>query len=126
MMSLHPQIIKHFFDETTNTFSYVVVDPATQQCAIIDSVLDYDAASATTSTTHADQIIAYIQANQLQVQWILETHVHADHLTASHYLKQRLGGKIAISKNILKNLISVYKLCCCFKNIFEIQYDLLL
>ena len=100
MMSLHPQIIKHFFDETTNTFSYVVVDPATQQCAIIDSVLDYDAASATTSTTHADQIIAYIQANQLRVQWILETHVHADHLTASHYLKQRLGGKIAISKNI--------------------------
>ena len=84
MMSLHPQIIKHFFDETTNTFSYVVVDPATQQCAIIDSVLDYDAASATTSTTHADQIIAYIQANQLQVQWILETHVHAAHFSSSN------------------------------------------
>ncbi|MEB6566220.1 MBL fold metallo-hydrolase [Acinetobacter towneri] len=92
--------IQHFFDENTNTFSYVVSDPATHQCAIIDSVLDYDAASATTSTTLADEIIAYIRKNQLTVEWILETHVHADHLTASQYLKAELGGKIAMSHKI--------------------------
>ena len=82
--------IQHFFDENTNTFSYVVSDPVTRQCAIIDSVLDYDPASATTSTIHADEIIAYIQKNELTVEWILETHVHADHLTASQYLKEQL------------------------------------
>lgn len=92
--------IQHFFDENTNTFSYVVSDPATHQCAIIDSVLDYDPASATTSTTLADEIIAYIRKNQLTVEWILETHVHADHLTASQYLKAELGGKIAMSHKI--------------------------
>ncbi|MFH7767117.1 MBL fold metallo-hydrolase [Acinetobacter sp. BSP-28] len=93
-------VVKDFFHEDTNTFSYVVSDPSTKACAIIDSVLDYDAASATTSTTHADQIIAYIQAQGLTVVWILETHVHADHLTAAQYLKQELGGKIAISQKI--------------------------
>ena len=92
--------IQHFFDENTNTFSYVVSDPATRQCAIIDSVLDYDPASATTTTTHADEIIAYIHKNELTVEWILETHVHADHLTASQYLKSQLGGKIAMSHKI--------------------------
>ena len=92
--------IQHFFDENTNTFSYVVSDPATRQCAIIDSVLDYDPASATTTTTHADEIIAYINKNELTVEWILETHVHADHLTASQYLKEQLGGKIAMSHKI--------------------------
>ena len=92
--------IQHFFDENTNTFSYVVSDPVTLQCAIIDSVLDYDPASATTSTIHADEIIAYIQKNELTVEWILETHVHADHLTASQYLKSQLGGKIAMSHKI--------------------------
>ena len=92
--------IQHFFDENTNTFSYVVSDPVTLQCAIIDSVLDYDPASATTTTTHADEIIAYIHNNKLTVEWILETHVHADHLTASQYLKEQLGGKIAMSHKI--------------------------
>ena len=92
--------IQHFFDENTNTFSYVVSDPVTRQCAIIDSVLDYDPASATTSTIHADEIIAYINKNELTVEWILETHVHADHLTASQYLKEQLGGKIAMSHKI--------------------------
>ena len=92
--------IQHFFDENTNTFSYVVSDPVTLQCAIIDSVLDYDPASATTTTTHADEIIAYIHKNELTVEWILETHVHADHLTASQYLKSQLGGKIAMSHKI--------------------------
>lgn len=93
-------LVQDFFDENSNTFSYVVTDPATRYCAIIDSVLDYDAASATTRTTHADLIIAYIKQNQLTVQWILETHVHADHLTASQYLKERLGGQIAMSEKI--------------------------
>ena len=92
--------IQHFFDENTNTFSYVVSDPVTLQCAIIDSVLDYDPASATTTTTHVDEIIAYINKNELTVEWILETHVHADHLTASQYLKEQLGGKIAMSHKI--------------------------
>lgn len=92
--------IQHFFDENTNTFSYVVSDPVTRQCAIIDSVLDYDPASATTTTTHADEIIAYIHKNELTVELILETHVHADHLTASQYLKAQLGGKIAMSHKI--------------------------
>lgn len=93
-------IVQEFFDPTTHTFSYVVSDPVTKRCAIIDSVLDYDAASATTSTTHADQILAYVQEHGLTVDWILETHVHADHLTAAHYLKARLGGKIAMSHHI--------------------------
>ncbi|CAG0922710.1 unnamed protein product [Notodromas monacha] len=84
----------------TNTFSYVVRDPATKACAIIDSVLDYDPASASTSTIHADKIIAYIKEQGLTVEWILETHVHADHLTAAQYLKAELSGKIAMSQKI--------------------------
>src|SRR5690606_27652790 len=98
-MSNRP-VVQDFFHEDTNTFSYVVSDPATQSCAIIDSVLDYDAASASTATTHADQIIAYVRAHGLSVEWILETHVHADHLTAAQYLKAELGGKIAMSQKI--------------------------
>ncbi|MFW1859982.1 MBL fold metallo-hydrolase [Acinetobacter defluvii] len=93
-------VVQDFFDENTNTFSYVVSDPISSQCAIIDSVLDYDAASASTATTHADFIIAYVHAHNLKVQWILETHVHADHLTASQYLKEKLGGKVAMSAKI--------------------------
>lgn len=93
-------VVKDFFHEDTNTFSYVVSDPSTKACAIIDSVLDYDAASASTSTTHADQIIDYVKAQDLTVEWILETHVHADHLTAAQYLKAALGGKIAMSQKI--------------------------
>ena len=92
--------VKAFFDTASNTFSYVVSDPDTQRCAVIDSVLDYDAASATTKTEQADLIIAYIQENSLSIDWILETHVHADHLSAAQYLKQKLGGKIAISHKI--------------------------
>ncbi len=93
-------IVKDFFHEDTNTFSYVVRDPATKACAIIDSVLDYDPASASTSTIHADKIIAYIKEQGLTVEWILETHVHADHLTTAQYLKEELGGKIAMSQKI--------------------------
>lgn len=99
MTQLKP-IVQDFFDDATNTFSYVVIDPTSKKCAIIDSVLDYDPASATTTTTHADQIIKYVQREGLSVQWILETHVHADHMTASQYLKEQLGGQIAMSNKI--------------------------
>lgn len=92
--------VQDFFDENTNTYSYVVTDPQTRKCAVIDSVLDYDAASATTQTAHADQILAFIQQNSLSIEWILETHVHADHLTASQYIKEQAGGKTAISSKI--------------------------
>ncbi len=93
-------VVQDFFHEDTNTFSYIVSDPATGKCAVIDSVLDYDAASASTSTTHAHRIIAYVREYELEVEWILETHVHADHLTAAQYLHSQLGGKMAMSHHI--------------------------
>lgn len=92
--------VQAFFDDHSNTFSYVIVDGETSHCAIIDSVLDYDAASVTTCTQSADQIVEYVKREQLKVQWILETHVHADHLSAAQYLKQCLGGRIAMSEKI--------------------------
>lgn len=100
MNSKQKPIVKDFFHADTNTFSYVVSDPDTASCAIIDPVLDYDAASASTSTQSADQMVAYIKQQNFTVEWILETHVHADHLTASQYLKQKLGGKVAMSAKI--------------------------
>ncbi|MCB2107325.1 MAG: MBL fold metallo-hydrolase, partial [Rhodobacteraceae bacterium] len=93
-------IVKAFFDEPTFTVTYVVSDPATKACAIIDSVLDFDPASGRTAHTAADQVIAYVQAEKLKVAWILETHAHADHLTASVYLKEKLGGQVAIGAHI--------------------------
>jgi glyoxylase-like metal-dependent hydrolase (beta-lactamase superfamily II) len=93
--------IQPFFDTATNTVSYVVVDTETKQCAIIDSVLDFDFASGRTNTANADNIIQYIKMNTLNVEWILETHVHADHLSAAPYLQERLGGDIAIGENII-------------------------
>jgi len=93
-------IVQHFFDEPTNTFSYVVRDPASQACAIIDSVLDFDYASGTTDVRSADEIVEYVRANGLSVEWILETHVHADHLSAAPYLHQKLGGKTGIGAHI--------------------------
>ncbi len=95
----HPNITG-FFDEETNTISYVAADPMSAQCAIIDSVLDYDAASGRTATNSADKLISFIKDNALSVAWILETHVHADHLSAAPYLKEHLGGRIAIGKDI--------------------------
>ncbi|NMR60167.1 MBL fold metallo-hydrolase [Pasteurella multocida] len=92
--------IKAFFDEPTNTYSYVVHDPDRQACAIIDSVLDLDYAAGKISTVSADAIIAYIQQQQLTVEWILETHVHADHLSAAPYLQEKLGGKTGIGQHI--------------------------
>lgn len=96
---MQPQI-KAFFDITTNTVSYVVRDPSGTSCAIIDSVLDYDPASGRTSTAHADEVIAWVLAEGLKTEWILETHVHADHLSAAPYIQERLGGKIGIGDHI--------------------------
>jgi glyoxylase-like metal-dependent hydrolase (beta-lactamase superfamily II) len=92
--------VQHFFDEPTNTFSYVVQDPASKACAIIDSVLDFDYAAGRTSTGSADAIIAYVREHNLQVAWILETHVHADHLSAAPYLHAQLGGETGIGAHI--------------------------
>lgn len=92
--------IKAFFHEATNTVCYVVSDPATKHAAIVDSCLDFDMAAARTQTTHADQVLAYIAANDLTVDWILETHVHADHLSAAPYLRDQIGGKVAIGAQI--------------------------
>lgn len=92
--------VREFFDPATYTYSYVVADPATHHCAIVDSVLDYDPASGRTSCDSADRIIAYVRSRGLQVQWLLETHVHADHLSAAPYLKRELGGQLGIGENI--------------------------
>lgn len=92
--------VKMFFDEPTFTFSYVVSDPATGKAAIVDSVLNYDPKSGRTSKEGADGIIAFIREQGFDVQWILETHVHADHLSAAPYLKQEVGGTLAIGSNI--------------------------
>ena len=91
--------IQPFFDTATNTVSYIVIDDS-KQCAIIDSVLDFDYASGRTNTANADNIIQYVEMHNLTVEWILETHVHADHLSAAPYLQERLGGKIGIGYNI--------------------------
>ena len=93
-------IIKAFFDEDTFTVSYVVHDPETRRAAIVDSVLDYDPASGRTSSASADAIVAYVAEKALAIDWLLETHAHADHLSAAPYLQQKLGGKIAIGEHI--------------------------
>lgn len=94
--------IEMFFDQDSATFSYVVADLTTKQAAIIDPVLNYDAAAGRVSTEDADKLLAYIEAQGLTLQWILETHAHADHLSAAHYLKQKTGATIAIGEGIRK------------------------
>lgn len=93
-------LVESFFDEPTFTVSHVVIDPATRACAIVDSVLDFDPASGRTGTASADALIAFVRDRGLAVQWILETHVHADHLTAAPCLKEALGGRTAIGFNV--------------------------
>jgi glyoxylase-like metal-dependent hydrolase (beta-lactamase superfamily II) len=89
-----------FFDEPTNTVSYVVRDPGSTACAIVDSVLDIDYAAGRVTTASADAIVAHVRDHGLTVAWILETHVHADHLSAAPYLQKQVGGKIGIGENI--------------------------
>lgn len=93
--------IRSFFDEATFTVTHVLSDPATGKAAIIDSVLDFDPASGRTSTTSPDAVIAYVREQGLEVEWLLETHAHADHLSAAPYLQEQLGGRLAIGRHIL-------------------------
>src|SRR5690606_34612913 len=98
--SVKPVVIA-FFDAPTNTFSYVVKDPGSTACAVIDSVMDIDYAAGRISYEGADQIIDYIRDNGWQVEWISETHVHADHLSAAPYIQEKLGGKLGIGAEIV-------------------------
>lgn len=92
--------VKTFFDNATYTYTHVISDPATKKAAIVDSVLDYDPKSGRTNTSSADEVVEYVTAEGLSVDWILETHVHADHLSAAPYLKEKLGGQTAIGSHI--------------------------
>jgi glyoxylase-like metal-dependent hydrolase (beta-lactamase superfamily II) len=94
-------VVEAFFDEATNTISYVVKDPDSKACAVIDSVMDIDYAAGRITYEHADAIIKYIQKHDLELEWIIETHVHADHLSAAPYIQQKLGGKIGIGDKIM-------------------------
>ena len=93
-------VVEPFFDSQTNTISYVVRDPNSDACAVIDSVMDIDYAAGRITYEHADEIIAYIEKNGLKLEWLIETHVHADHLSAAPYMQSKLGGKIAIGDQI--------------------------
>lgn len=118
MNSPHPTRpdIHAFFDPGTWTVTYVVSDPVTRQAAVIDPVLDYNFRSARTRTTSADQVLAHLKAHDLQLQWILETHAHADHLSASAWLQQQAGGRIAIGARI-------HQVQATFKKIFHLEED---
>ncbi len=98
-MEIKPDV-KAFFDPATNTISYVVKDPSSNACAIVDSVMDIDYAAGRITYDHADQMIAYVKANKLDPEWLIETHVHADHLSGAPYIQQRLGGKLGIGDKI--------------------------
>jgi len=100
-MSSKPEVTA-FFDEATNTVSYVVKDPASQACAVIDSVLDFDYFSGRTDTASADAIVKHVTENDLTVEWLIESHAHADHLSGAPYLQQRLGGKLGIGAEIVQ------------------------
>ncbi|WP_337661032.1 MBL fold metallo-hydrolase [Erythrobacter sp. Alg231-14] len=93
-------IVTSFFDETTNNISHIAADPKTSQCAIFDPLLDFDAASGRTSTVAANKLIEHVQSCSLKVAWIIDTHIHADHISAAQYLKAELGGKIATGEHI--------------------------
>ena len=97
--SVKPEVTA-FFDEPTNTISYVVKDPASKACAVIDSVMDIDYAAGRITYDGADRIIDFIKQNGLKLEWIIETHVHADHLSAAPYIQGKQGGKLGIGENI--------------------------
>ncbi|MGX0875778.1 glyoxylase-like metal-dependent hydrolase (beta-lactamase superfamily II) [Roseovarius sp. MBR-154] len=99
-MEVKPEV-EAFFDDATNTISYVVKDPGSDACAIVDSVMDIDYAAGRITYGHADAMIAAVEKGGLSLEWIIETHVHADHLSAAPYIQERLGGKIGIGENIL-------------------------
>lgn len=99
-MDIRPDV-EGYFDDATNTISYIVKDPASNACAIVDSVMDIDYAAGRITYDHADELIARVQERGLKLEWIIETHVHADHLSAAPYIQQKLGGKIGIGSNIL-------------------------
>lgn len=98
-LSVKP-VVQGFFDPATNTISYVVRDPGSNACAIVDSVMDINYAAGRITYDHADEIIAHVRSNGLKVDWLIETHVHADHLSAAPYIQKQLGGKIGIGRNI--------------------------
>jgi glyoxylase-like metal-dependent hydrolase (beta-lactamase superfamily II) len=99
-LECRPEVVA-FFDEDTNTFSYVVKDPSSKACAVVDSVMELDYAAGRTSCDGADKIIDYIRVQKLELQWLIETHVHADHLSAAPYIQERLGGQIGIGEHIV-------------------------
>ncbi|MFN9725973.1 MBL fold metallo-hydrolase [Acidovorax sp.] len=109
-------LIQAFFDEATWTVSYVVYDAPGGHCAVVDSVLDYDPKSGRTRTRSAQRVIDFVQSQGLTVAWILETHAHADHLSAAHYLRDTLGGQIAIGRGITQ-------VQTVFKGIFHLESD---
>lgn len=98
-LTVVPEVVA-FFDPDTNTISYVVHDPSSDACAVFDSVMDFDYASGHISFTHADAIIAHIRAKGWRVEWLIETHAHADHLSAAPYIQRQLGGRLGIGENI--------------------------
>ncbi|MGX1099597.1 MBL fold metallo-hydrolase [Amorphus sp. MBR-141] len=98
-MSVKPEVTA-FFDPATNTISYVVKDPESSACAVIDAVMDFDYASGRTAFEHADAMIRFIEENGLSLEWLIETHVHADHLSGAPYIQKKLGGKVGIGRNI--------------------------
>ncbi|RYE53884.1 MAG: MBL fold metallo-hydrolase, partial [Hyphomicrobiales bacterium] len=98
-LSIKPEVVP-FFDAATNTISYIVKDPASTACAVIDSVMDFDYASGKIASDGADKIIAHIQDHGWTLEWLIETHVHADHLSAAPYIQSRLGGKLGIGDQI--------------------------
>lgn len=99
-MDVKPEV-SAFFDEATNTISYIIKDPNSSACAIIDSVMDIDYAAGRITHDHADKMVNFIQDNKLKLEWIIETHVHADHLSAAPYIQEKLGGKIGIGQKIM-------------------------
>jgi glyoxylase-like metal-dependent hydrolase (beta-lactamase superfamily II) len=98
-MNIKPEVTA-FFDEATNTISYVVKDPESSSCAIYDSVMDLDYAAGRIAFDHADEIIAHVRAQSLTVEWLIETHAHADHLSAAPYIQEKVGGRLGIGKDI--------------------------